>query len=552
MTVITAARARPLSSLSFPISLCPRLLITKRSDRDGGGGSPVLFFVALGFGVGFILIWSVSLSFLFPAGLSSHLTFLFFILRAYDRVAIGARYCFRHRRRAAYDDGLTDDVMAIDLFTTAPQQPRRHRRRREKKLMTMDEVNDQFPLMKYKVWRSDRASKGLPTSGGISVPPSRAPSIKGEKDSSMPTVEIIEDVDAELPSPLPTDTSRVSRSDSGHLCSPASPSGYDSTVSSNQSRFDKSSVLSSCLERLHLQGDSRGASHPERRDDKDVTLTSIQERPSYQSQRSRRSHVPITSADSSPNARPHSDNGDSETDEPIHHAVMSECTDVSGDVCAICLDVIDDEDDIRGLKCDHTFHASCIDPWLTSRRACCPLCKADYYVPKPRPEGVTEPEPVAVAVTATSPGRPARPARRMRLRENSIRYQPSNGNSTGPAFPTLLLTSHSHAPALHARQASDEAHRQYHQQYRSRALGERLTPHRTDTAAVQSRLSSVGAEAPSRPSRSQSIRRSLRQLRNLARSRSSRDASGLSSTPRHGPSPGQLESGEAHIAVAAR
>jgi hypothetical protein len=28
-----------------------------------------------------------------------------------------------------------------------------------------------------------------------------------------------------------------------------------------------------------------------------------------------------------------------------------------------------------------------VDPWLTSRRACCPLCKADYYVPKPRPEG---------------------------------------------------------------------------------------------------------------------------------------------------------------------
>jgi len=29
----------------------------------------------------------------------------------------------------------------------------------------------------------------------------------------------------------------------------------------------------------------------------------------------------------------------------------------------------------------------CLDPWLTGRRACCPLCKADYYVPKPRSEG---------------------------------------------------------------------------------------------------------------------------------------------------------------------
>ena len=42
---------------------------------------------------------------------------------------------------------------------------------------------------------------------------------------------------------------------------------------------------------------------------------------------------------------------------------------------------------MRGLTCGHAFHASCIDPWLTSRRACCPLCKRDYWVPKPRAEG---------------------------------------------------------------------------------------------------------------------------------------------------------------------
>lgn len=45
------------------------------------------------------------------------------------------------------------------------------------------------------------------------------------------------------------------------------------------------------------------------------------------------------------------------------------------------------------VTCCHAFHASCVDPWLTSRRACCPLCKADYYVPKPRPEGEAEPTP---------------------------------------------------------------------------------------------------------------------------------------------------------------
>jgi hypothetical protein len=48
---------------------------------------------------------------------------------------------------------------------------------------------------------------------------------------------------------------------------------------------------------------------------------------------------------------------------------------------------LEPDDDIRGLTCGHAFHAGCLDPWLTSRRACCPLCKADYFIPKPRPEG---------------------------------------------------------------------------------------------------------------------------------------------------------------------
>ncbi|PWY86057.1 hypothetical protein BO70DRAFT_378729 [Aspergillus heteromorphus CBS 117.55] len=44
-------------------------------------------------------------------------------------------------------------------------------------------------------------------------------------------------------------------------------------------------------------------------------------------------------------------------------------------ICSICIDPFSAEDDIRELTCGHIFHASCLDPWLTRRRACCPMCK---------------------------------------------------------------------------------------------------------------------------------------------------------------------------------
>lgn len=47
--------------------------------------------------------------------------------------------------------------------------------------------------------------------------------------------------------------------------------------------------------------------------------------------------------------------------------------------CAICLELFDDDDEVRGLICGHVFHAECLDPWLTKRRACCPMCKRDYF-----------------------------------------------------------------------------------------------------------------------------------------------------------------------------
>ncbi|KAH3677192.1 hypothetical protein WICMUC_001773 [Wickerhamomyces mucosus] len=48
--------------------------------------------------------------------------------------------------------------------------------------------------------------------------------------------------------------------------------------------------------------------------------------------------------------------------------------------CAICIEVFENDDIVRGLICGHVFHQECLDPWLIKRKACCPMCKRDYYM----------------------------------------------------------------------------------------------------------------------------------------------------------------------------
>ncbi|GKT91661.1 RING-8 protein [Colletotrichum tofieldiae] len=141
---LAPSTAAPTSTLSEPPSATATTIDnpspTGNSGNNGGGGgggggnssSPLLFFVALGFGVVFTNLW----------------------------IIVGVKYCFRYnaRNRAMR---LNEDGEPINL----ENMPRPHRRRREKKLMTMDEVNDKFPMTKYKTWVGERAREGLPTAG---------------------------------------------------------------------------------------------------------------------------------------------------------------------------------------------------------------------------------------------------------------------------------------------------------------------------------------------------------------------------------------------------
>lgn len=263
------------------------------------------------------------------------------------RIIVGVKYCFRYNaRNRAIRNGEEVDPINLENMPTRP-----HRRRREKKLMTMDEVNERFPLTKYKNWVAARAREGLPTSGGVAVtaPSSRAGSLRGV-DGIMPS------------SPVGTKHSVNTRP-----ASPTSEREIEVSTTSPEIHTDdsKKSIEAHAVEKEHAMT------------------------PAVEEQHNNLEEVHTTASTVDKQATVQSEMDEDDEDDHIHTAVPPELLTNPGDSCAICIDTLEEDDDIRGLTCGHAFHAGCLDPWLTSRRACCPLCKADYYTPKPRPEGET-------------------------------------------------------------------------------------------------------------------------------------------------------------------
>ncbi|KAL2154682.1 hypothetical protein VTH82DRAFT_3358 [Thermothelomyces myriococcoides] len=241
---------------------------------------------------------------------------------------------------------------------------RPHRRRREKKLMPIDEVNEKFPMLKYKTWVASRAQEGLPTRGGVSSPQSRPNSIRDA-----------DGVAKELPS-----KERGSTDDRPTTSATATGTATEPAAGPVPETAEKP--------------EGQGARHVPK--ESTSSTVAILERTSTDSNRE-----PESAAGE--NRISQASREEEEEDERIDAALPPECVGTSGDTCAICIDTLEDDDDVRGLTCGHAFHAVCIDPWLTTRRACCPLCKADYYTPKPRPPAAETGEGTPTVIQVTLP-----------------------------------------------------------------------------------------------------------------------------------------------------
>ncbi|KAK8669758.1 hypothetical protein V6N13_107182 [Hibiscus sabdariffa] len=56
-------------------------------------------------------------------------------------------------------------------------------------------------------------------------------------------------------------------------------------------------------------------------------------------------------------------------------AHLSHCH--AGETCAICLEDYKDGEILKFLPCQHDFHSSCVESWLTKWGTFCPVCKLD-------------------------------------------------------------------------------------------------------------------------------------------------------------------------------
>ncbi|KAF2672607.1 hypothetical protein BT63DRAFT_450633 [Microthyrium microscopicum] len=106
--------------------------------------------------------------------------------------------------------------------------------------------------------------------------------------------------------------------------------------------------------------------------------------------------------------------------------------DVQG--CSICTDDFELGQDVRVLPCNHSFHPTCIDPWLLNVSGTCPLCRIDL-----RPESEQARDPVNRTATEADifppPIDPVEAANRRSSRRQSMMWDLINPSRMRDATP---------------------------------------------------------------------------------------------------------------------
>ncbi|ANB12677.1 hypothetical protein AWJ20_941 [Sugiyamaella lignohabitans] len=370
---------------------------TSGSGGDSSSQTPFLYFIALGLGIVFTNIW----------------------------VVLGLKYCFRARRRNAMiargeipdEDSFTGDDIGFYMNPLlAPEFSRR--RRRERRLMKFEELNERFPVQKYKVWGAEREKLGLSTEGGISH---NAAIANSRPASIVEATTGTEDEMAEVTSV---------HVNNGHSSSRPSVDNGSRDITDLAAQSRRASIDGGIVESIRerqetpstdeskhvtiMTATSTSEAKPEsKKAEPQVTVSTDGEPKPVRQQSVATINHQDTDDESDPEAipttsssNPHDDNQivpptDTENktendhddehehehgdDESVHSHFSPDNTE-SGDVCAVCLDSIEPDHDIRALGCNHVFHDECITPWLTTRRASCPLCKMDFSSARYRQE----------------------------------------------------------------------------------------------------------------------------------------------------------------------
>ncbi|XP_047065303.1 E3 ubiquitin-protein ligase Arkadia-like [Lolium rigidum] len=52
--------------------------------------------------------------------------------------------------------------------------------------------------------------------------------------------------------------------------------------------------------------------------------------------------------------------------------------------CVFCLSGVEEGEEVRELRCRHVFHRACLDRWLATPPATCPLCRSRLLTTPPR------------------------------------------------------------------------------------------------------------------------------------------------------------------------